>query len=538
MLRSFLLWAASAAALTASAQWTYEWAVQSISTNTEQASSCAVAGDGTVAVTGYFNNDLQLGSFTGNGAPGNGTKGFLAVYTAAGELQWAHVTSGWHPSASSCQLWDVAFDAEGNVLVVGQFNDSLLLDGTKVLTTPLSGAENARVFNALKFDPAGALLWASAVVVEGYTGFSRAIAVDPAGDVYLAGQGGFQSGHLIKLSGATGATLWHLQPNGAGASIMDVTCDTDGNVYITGQASNEFTMGGLTCPYNNALGGGSTPLFVGKLNSAGAAEWYYVPDQTGSGYFGFPEGNIAVGPEGHVFVETRKRIRINGETMNDGNGSTHALFCLGPEGAVRWARPVNVSGQLAINDIRCDSQGDVLLLGQSYGPSMDLVDTTITPSLFDFNVFLARYALTDGMLKELLLNGPAITEAMGLGLDDQDVPTIAGTFSGLITMGAQELSGTWNVFVTRLGRSTGMAQQLAPPSLTVLSDPAARHYTVVLPAAHAWDLQVLDAAGRVLLQQAGRRTPQQFDASDWAAGVYQVCARGGDDLITARIVVP
>jgi hypothetical protein len=538
MVRSLLLWAALATALTCPAQWTYEWAVQSTSTNTEQATNCAVAGNGTVAVTGFFNNDLRLEDYVGTGAPGNGTKGFVAVYSAGGALQWVRVTSGWHPSGASCQLWDVAFDAEGNVLVVGQFGDSLLLDGTKVLTTPVEGMEGARVFSALKFSATGTLLWAAAEVVEGYTGFSQAIAVDPVGDVYLTGQGGYQYGHLVKLSGATGATLWHQEPNGAGAAIMDVACDAGGNVYITGQAGNEFVMGGLTCPYNNALGAGSTPVFVGKFTSNGDAVWYYVPDQTGSGYFGFPEGNIAVDHEGNVFVETRKRIRINGLTMNDGNGSDHALFCLTTDGAVQWARPVNLTGQLAINDIRCNSLGDVLLLGQSYGTSMDLVDTTITPSLANFNVFLARYGAGDGALEELLLNGPAVTDAMGLGLDEQDVPVIAGTFSGDVTMGTQALTGSWNVFVTRLGRSTGIAEQVAAPSLTVLSDAAARHFTVVLPTAHAWDLQVLDAAGRVLLRHTDQRTLQELDASGWAAGVYQIRARGGNDLMTARIVVP
>lgn len=534
MRTSLLAFACTLGSVPAFAQWSFDWAVQTTSEGVENATSCAVSPDGHVALTGRFNSQLIVGDLTADGAPGNGSRGFVAYYDAMGAFEWAHVVSAVHESGANCQLWDVAIDDDGNVIVAGQFNDSLLLDGVKVLDSP--SEPNTRAFDALKFNSAGELQWAAAVAVEGATGFLHAVAADHAGDIYLTGQGGNQYGHLVKLSGATGNTLFHLIPDGAGALIADVTVDAANNVYVTGLANNAFTMGGMTCPYNDALGGGSTPLFVGKLNSVGNAQWYYVPDQTGSGYYGFPEGNIAVTDDGICFVETRKRIRINDVIMNDGNGSTHALFSLDALGAVRWARPVNLTGQLAINDIRCESSGDVLLVGQSYGPTVDLVDTLINPTIFDHDIFLARYANSDGALDELLLSGPSMTEAMAVGLDADDVPTICGTFSGTLQLGDQELTGSWNAFVTRLGSTTGINDANHDASLLLAPNPTNGLFTLQLPQAKTWDITVLDILGRPVQRLRSATSVLTLDAAAWAKGTYKVLAES-EGLSSQRTLV-
>jgi hypothetical protein len=483
----------------ADAQWEYGWARQSSSTTVEHGTSCAVAPDGHVAVTGSFIDTLHLGSIVVGTAPGNGIGGFVACYDATGNLEWAHGLSYHHPSGGNCQAWDVAVDAEGNVFAGGAFSDSLFLDGVKVLTAPDSLQPLARAFYVVKFTPEGDMAWAAPVGVGGYTGTLLAIAVDGNGDVYTTGSDGGQTGRFDKLDGASGAVLFHYTTVGAGAYINDVATDAANNVYILGLASNTFTMGELTCPYNSAWGGGSTRLFVGKFNSAGLAQWYYEPEQLGDGYVGFPENNLAVSADGHCFVETRKSIRINGDTITDGN-LRHGLFALNPDGSVSWARKLNATGQFSTGDIHCDSEGNVLLAGLTFAPSVDLLDTVLyTPT--NFNFFLGRFDGGTGALSGLL-TGPVVAELPGLGMGSDDVPALCGTFAGGPIDLGDELSGSWNMFVARLQPADVGIHEQALDGIVMDLVPNPAHGAFKLRMGHAegaLDVDIIDACGAVVL---------------------------------------
>lgn len=519
------------------AQWTYLWSGYTTSPNIEQANSSAVAGDGHVALVGSFQQDVQIGSFTGTGAPGNGLRGFVAMYAMDGTFQWAHALSGWHPSGADTEARDVAFDAQNNVIVAGTFNDSLLLDGVNVLSKPDTIVANAHVFYVLKFAPNGTLTWASAIGVEGYTGQLNAVAVDGNGDVYTVGEGGFDYGRFHKLSGVDGHVVFSLSPNGAGSFIQDVTTGPGNTVFIQGQATNTFTMGGLNCPYNAALGGGSTPLYVGKFNSTGQAQWYYVPDQTGSGYFGFPEGNIAVNAQGQCFVETRKMVRILDDTIADGNGAIHGLFALDATGQPLWARKLNrVGGQVYIADAHCDVYGDVLLAGKTYGNTLDLLDTVINSSSAGFNVFLGRYNATDGTLTGLL-NGPSLQDVMAVGTDDENTVYLSGTAAGPVELGSTLISGSWNAFVTRLGLTVGIAEHAGAQHMAVWPVPTSGAFTLRLPTAANWDITVLDLQGRTVVRTRSNAATLSLDASSWAHGTYIVHAMRGGEQQQQLVVV-
>jgi hypothetical protein len=524
----------------ADAQWEYGWARQSSSPNVEAADNGAVSADGHVAVVGSFQQDVQIGPFTSTGSPGNGLRGFVACYDASGTFLWAHAISGWHPSGADTQVRDVAIDAGNNVIVAGIFNDSLLLDGVNVLSKPDTIVSTAHVFYVLKFGLDGALLWAAPIGVESYTGRLNALAVDGNGDIYTVGQGGGDAGRFHKLSGSDGHVIFSRTPDGASSAIQDVATDADNNVYIVGQATNAFTMGGMNCPYNNALGGGSTPMYVGKFTSAGNALWYYVPDQSGSGYFGFPEGNITVTGDGRCFVETRKHVRILGDTLCDGNGTTRGLFALDNNGQPIWARKLNVTGQLAITDIHADSQGDVLIAGASYGPTVDLLDT-ILASIGSFNVYLARYDGTTGALREILLNGPETSSAQGImsvGLDAADVPYLCGTAPGPLQLGGTSITGSWNAFVTRLASTVGIDELAGDGLPAAWPDPTDGPLWLQLPrSTTAWNVHISDALGREVQHLWTTGGTVQLNLSGQAKGLYEIVALHGASRVCRRVML-
>lgn len=508
------------------AQWAYAWAQQTTSPNIEQANNCAVSADGHAAMVGSFQQDLQVGTYSGDGMPCNGTRGFVALYDANGTFNWAHAISGWHPSGADTQVRDVVIDQDDNVIVGGAFSDSLMLDGLKVLSKPDSIVAGARCFYVLKFGLYGGLTWAKAIGLEGYTGQLQAIAVDGNGDIYTAGSGGFDYGRFHKLSGTDGHIIFSETPQGASAVLYDVATDPSGNVYISGQATNAFTMGGGDCPYNNALGAGSTPLFVGKFNSAGEAQWYYVPDQTGSGYPPFPENSLAVNTSGQVFVETRKTVRILGDTIADGNGAIHGLFSLDSNGQPLWARKLNLpNGQLFASDLHCDNDGNVLVAGHTYGSTVDLLDTVINSSSAGFNVFLGRYAHSTGALTGLL-NGPALQDVMGVGVDGDNVPYLGGTAAGPVQLGGTEISGSWNAFVTKLGSNVGLQDLAQHSRLRAWPNPTTGAFTLQLPRASSpWQVTITDELGRVVSLMRASSNVMSIDLSGHSTGVYHVIAQ-------------
>lgn len=161
-------------------------------------------------------------------------------------------------NGGSIDLFDVACDASGNVIVAGRFdNDALVVKYASVVDGSLNSPATER------FNPGGKNCWNSVVfisggnfAVAGYTSaggnqnfsvaryasslgapaWTREIAgnaneseaafdvtVDGAGDVYSAGflrdSANGQVAHLTKLNGGTGAILWGVSKNGSSANV-------------------------------------------------------------------------------------------------------------------------------------------------------------------------------------------------------------------------------------------------------------------------------------------------------------------------------
>jgi hypothetical protein len=174
-------------------------------------------------------------------------------------------------NGGSIDLFDVACDASGNVIVAGRFdNDALVVKYASVVDGSLNSPATER------FNPGGKNCWNSVVfisggnfAVAGYTSaggnqnFSVAryasalgapawtreiggdaneseaafdVTVDGAGDVYSAGflrdSANGQVAHLTKLNGGTGAILWGVSKNGSSANVN--ATDTFYSVRISG----------------------------------------------------------------------------------------------------------------------------------------------------------------------------------------------------------------------------------------------------------------------------------------------------------------
>jgi hypothetical protein len=229
---------------------------------------------------------------------------FDTTYTAQGEFPDAFVTK-LNPAGSALIYstflggdlgddsgTDIAVDASGNAYVTG-FTSSLDFPRTSVLRTALSGSF------VTKLDATGSALVYSALVDQG-----GAIAVDIAGNAYIAGNGG-----VAKLNATGSALAYSLSLPG---SVADIAVDTTGNAYVTGSTDSldfptvnplQAGPGRSLCHSHPAFLITCPTAFVTKINATGTALLYstYLGGGGGEGHSDFGKG-IAVDAAGNAYI--------------------------------------------------------------------------------------------------------------------------------------------------------------------------------------------------------------------------------------------
>ena len=165
---------------------------------------------------------------------------------------------------------DIVLDANKNIYVVGISNSTW---GTPL--RPYSGA-NFDAFVA-KLSPGGTLIWNTFLGGEG-DDMSHSIAVDTAGNVYVAGtanltwgspvrayQGGMNDVWAAKLD-ASGGLQWNTFLGGdQNDTPAAVAVDGSGNIYVCGESVS--TWGSPIVPFSSYDG------FLARLNGAGGLVW-------------------------------------------------------------------------------------------------------------------------------------------------------------------------------------------------------------------------------------------------------------------------
>lgn len=194
-------------------------------------------------------------------------------------------------SSSDEQVNAIASDAAGNLYATGSFRNTVDFDpqgGTSNLT-----ANNADVF-ILKLNNAGGLEWAKRIGATSSTAaeFGQCIALDPAGNIYVAGQIGISTvdmdpgpgtfnltgtgsydAFVLKLD-AAGDFIWAKQIAGPQDELpIAMRVDAAGSVHLCGRFNGtgvDFDPGAGTLLLNSA---GGWDNFVMKLDPAGDLMW-------------------------------------------------------------------------------------------------------------------------------------------------------------------------------------------------------------------------------------------------------------------------
>jgi hypothetical protein len=300
----------------------------------DQATAIATATNGNVIVTGWS---------SGGGA----NYDYLTIaYSGAGIPLWTNRYNG--PGNGIDRASAMAVDRSGNVIVTGYS----------------AGGASGNDYATIAYSSAGVPLWTNRYNASGtYDDEAAAIAVDSNGSVFVTGFSGI--GAKTDLDYATlayssaGVPLWTNRYNGPGNSIdtaSAIAVGTNGNVFVTGGASNGTNLDYLTIAYSNS----GVPLWTNRYNGPGNKD-----DAARA---------IATDINGNVFVTGG---------ASDGTYSDYVTVAYSNAGIPLWTNRYNGSG--SNTDVAfamaLDGRGNVFVTGESMGNIGNFDYVTIKYSL-------------------------------------------------------------------------------------------------------------------------------------------------------------
>lgn len=199
---------------------------------------------------------------------------------------------------SSCANWDaitLKYDANGNALwsTPPQSSDTLpsalAVDGAG--NAYMTGghcdpAEGSCYITTIKYDANGNLLWDAREPASSNSG-GRDIAVDSAGNVYVAADDTLHGYATIKYGPNGGTPLWqaYYQPNNGNHYNRALALDAWGNVYVSGLSHNDiFNYDIATVKYDN----NGNQLWVRRYDNGGddTVGWWLGSGQVVADAFG------------------------------------------------------------------------------------------------------------------------------------------------------------------------------------------------------------------------------------------------------------
>ncbi len=250
---------------------------------------------------------------------GNGSTAFVTKLNPAGSgLVYSTYLGGKHQFPSDDSANGIAVDSSGNAYVVGNAGSfDFPVTAGAFQTTP-RGTPGTSGFVA-KLNPTGSALLYSTYLGGGVNDFAYAVAVDGAGNAYVAGNatsfdfpttmGAFQptckilsggscdTAFVTKMNPTGSAEVYSTFLGGSGGDTASGIAQVSGNAYVTGATSSpDFPA---TIDAYQPASGGSYDAFVTLLNSTGSALVY-------STYLGGSDrdggGGIALDAPGNIYV--------------------------------------------------------------------------------------------------------------------------------------------------------------------------------------------------------------------------------------------
>ena len=343
----------------------FQWAIKAGGTGPDRALAIETDDAGNSYITGYFQGTANFGSQTLTSAGAQDV--FVAKYDTDGQLIW--VTSAGGANADIANAVD--FDSNGNVVITGEFSgtatfgsETLTSQGGSidVFTAKLNASGEfdwAKKGSAhatdrgidVAFDPSGN------VIVTGQ--FTDTITFD---NTHINNT--YNSIFIVKYS-SSGVEQW-FRMIGAGSMnvINGIAIDQSGNAFVTGDFEGEVIFFGtpnttLNHPYSNRI-------FLAKYSPSGAL----LRTQADGSYSEVTARNLALDNNGDPFIVGNFQCRLESYSEQYGEGTFNSvgfwdvfLAKYSSAGNWQWARSMGGRDDDTGNGITVDGSGEPIIVG-------------------------------------------------------------------------------------------------------------------------------------------------------------------------------
>lgn len=323
---------------------------------------------------------------------------------------------------SSDEAHDVAVSSDGFIYVTGE-TDSI--DFEERRNTPWGGTDAF----VLKLDSSGAVRWMT--YLGGRNADSgRAIAVDAAGQVWIAGQtaspdfadrnnayhGGISDAFIARLEpNGVPAGMWYLG-GGGGEIAFDAALDNDGHVFLAGATDSHDFEGRLNASHEQL------EAFVVRASTAdGAVEWMrYVGGDGIDRALG-----LALNGVGEPFVSGEtSSINFDG-AINEHHGGAFDGFVarLNSSGDLLWTRYLGGAGWERGGFIAIDAADNLLVTGGS--SSLDF-EGAANENHGSFDAYVAKVSPPGSLLWSIYIGGADVDDGRAVSIDPPGDAMITG----------------------------------------------------------------------------------------------------------------
>jgi Beta-propeller repeat len=351
----------------------------------------------------------------------------------------------------------VAADGAGNMLIAGAFSASITF-GAITLNGP--GATN--VF-AAKLAPDGTPIWAK-VFGSGTNVSARGVAVDPQGNIVLAGQffgsvnfGGqsfqsvgpnFDDVFVAKLD-PQGNHLWSKSFGDKDSQFANaVAVGPTGDIAVVGGFQSTLNFGAVSISNIVPLGMNQTlDAFVALFDSAGNVKWANRLGDTADQVV----QSVAVDKNGNVLVTGYTQGGIDfGQGAQPLTGTQNAWAAkLSAAGSVTWGKLWGTQ-KASGHGIGADAAGNLFITGDHEGP-IDFGGGAL-PNDFGPNVFVTKLSSMGAHVWSKSYGDDDSQHAKGLAVDGKGQVVVTGTIAGSMDFGKVKLTslGSLDVFVAKI----------------------------------------------------------------------------------------
>jgi hypothetical protein len=448
----------------------------------------AVDASGNVALAGRLDGTVDFGGGVLTSAGGHDI--FVAKFDAGGNHLWSHVFG----DASNQDVYDVAVDGSGSVVVTGNFLGTVDFGGGS-----LTSAGGEDIFVA-KFDAAGSHVWSQRF-----------------------GAANLQNGESVAI-------------------------DASGNVVVTGSFLDSVDFGGG--PLTSDTG---VDIFVAKFDPAGNHVW----SQRFGDRFDQVSLGVAVDASGNLiltgfFLGT---VDFGGGPLSEPAGYDVFLAKLDAAGSHVWSKSFGDAGSQFGLDVAVDASGNAVVTGQFSG-SVDF-GGGLLPSTGLEDIFVARFDAGGNHLWSQHY-GAAFEQSVGsaVAVHASGNAVVTGIVNGEVDFGGGPMTsaGDQDIFVLQLTPdiSTGVGAEETPRASYLMQNTpnpfgAGTTISFDLPREADVSLRVYDASGRLVrVLVDGHRGPG-LQTADWngedesrrrvPSGVYFCRLETGSEIFTRKLVV-